>query len=384
MKKINITLNENIDIDEFKKSICFVSSSIISVKIINGTLIVVEVDDTGDCDKIKKELLQMMKKYKLLNNEYELYFSNYIDNRKYYIIDRNPKEIIIFGEGQLGFGEKGKFLLEYLDELFANIAHQLGAIEKMYPTLLPIRGYSKTGYLKKTPQYAMFCSAVNDNMSSLEQTDAAVHNNSVKDVVKEPEYALSPSACFHTYLEYEDAVLEDNTIVTFKQNVFRNEGRLNYREIGRLCDYHVREVVMIGSNEYVLEMRNKIMEKSTEIMKYLNLNGDISLASDSFVVPKMQMYRKIQRIDKSKYEMHLKVSDNKSISTASFNLHGKAFTDPFNIRVKNCEDTVTACVGFGLQRWVISFLSQYSLDEKKWPTQVKEKYYSYIKKKECC
>lgn len=378
MEKISIELNENIDIDEFTKSISFVSSSIVNVNNIDNKLEVEVKDNVGNCKKIEKELLQMMKKYKVVDKEKELYFSNYIDNRKYYTINRNPNEIIIFGEGQIGFGEKGKFLFEYFDELFANIAHKLGAIDKLYPALLPIKEYYKTGYLKKTPQYAMFCSAVNDNISSLEQTDGAVHDHNVKDILKEPEYALSPSACFHTYLEYEDTVLEDNTLITFKQNVFRNEGRLNYSEVGRLCDYHVREIVMVGSDDYVLEMRNHIMEKSIEIMKELNLEGDISLASDSFVVPKMQMYRKIQRIDKSKYEIHLKVSDNKSISTASFNLHGKAFTDPFNIRVKNCEETVTACVGFGLQRWVISFLSQYSLDEQKWPTSVKEKYYFYI------
>lgn len=280
--------------------------------------------------------------------------------------------------------EKGKFLFEYFDELFGKIAYQLGAIEKMYPALLPIGGYSKTGYLKKTPQYAIFCSTVNDSINNLEQTDVAIRNRNVKEIVKEPEYALSPSACFHTYIEYENSSLEKNTIITFRQNVFRNEGRLNYRELGRLCDYHVREIVMIGSSEYVIKMRNQIMEKSTEIMKNLNLDGDISLASDSFVVPKMQMYRKIQRVDKSKYEMHLKVSDNKTISTASFNLHGRAFTDPFNISVDNCEDTVTACVGFGLQRWVIAFLSQYSLEERKWPLQVKEKYYSYIEQKKFC
>lgn len=383
MKSIYITPTDEIDIDEFVKSICFVSSAITSVQKTENQ-IKVEIDKNGDSNIIHKELLQIMKKYKKINSYHEVYFNNHIENRKYYDLVCDHKEILFWGEGQVGFGEKGKFLFEYFDELFGKIAYQLGAIEKMYPALLPIGGYSKTGYLKKTPQYAIFCSTVNDSINNLEQTDVAIRNRNVKEIVKEPEYALSPSACFHTYIEYENSSLEKNTIITFRQNVFRNEGRLNYRELGRLCDYHVREIVMIGSSEYVIKMRNQIMEKSTEIMKNVNLDGDISLASDSFVVPKMQMYRKIQRVDKSKYEMHLKVSDNKTISTASFNLHGRAFTDPFNISVDNCEDTVTACVGFGLQRWVIAFLSQYSLEERKWPLQVKEKYYSYIEQKKFC
>lgn len=379
MQSIYIKLGEKIDIDEFVKSICFVSSSILAVER-RDNQIKIEIDDECDRESVEKELLQMMKKFKIINSEQEIYFNNDIPKREYYKLEQS-NQVFFFGMGQIGFGEKGKFLLEYFDAMFAKIASQLGAIEKMYPALLPIRGYAKTGYLKKTPQYAMFCLGINDSIESLEQTASAVNKNNVKQIAKEPEYALSPSACFHTYIEYENKTLDNNTIVTFRQNVFRNEGRLNYNEIGRLCDYHVREIVMIGSDEFVFEIRDKIMEKSTEILKMLGLNGDITLASDSFVVPKMQMYRKIQRIDKSKYEMHLNVNESKSISTASFNLHGKAFTDPFNICVENCEDTVTACVGFGLQRWVIAFLSQYSLDERNWPEDVKEKYLSYMKER---
>lgn len=376
---IKILVDNNIDIDEFIKSICFVSSSIIAVEREDNQIKIV-LNDDGDCEKIKKDLIQAMKKYKIINSEQDSYFKNDILRSEYYKLEQS-NQVFFFGMGQIGFGEKGKFLLEYFDAMFAKIAEQLGAIEKMYPALLPIRGYSKTGYLKKTPQYAMFCSGISDSMESLEQTASAVNDNNVKQIIKEPEYALSPSACFHTYIEYENKTLKNNTIVTFRQNVFRNEGRLNYNEIGRLCDYHVREIVMIGSNEFVVEIRDTIMEKSVEIMKMLELKGDITLASDSFVVPKMQMYRKIQRIDKSKYEMHMNVNESKSISTASFNFHGKAFTDPFNIRVEGCEDTVTACVGFGLQRWVIAFLSQYSLDEENWPETVKKKFIDYMKEK---
>lgn len=376
---IKILVDNNIDIDEYIKSICFVSSSIIDVEREDNQIKIV-LNDAGDCEKIEKDLIQAMKKYKKINSEQDSYFKNDILRSEYYKLEQST-QVFFFGMGQIGFGEKGKFLLEYFDLMFEKIASQLGAIEKMYPALLPIRGYAKTGYLKKTPQYAMFCSGINDSIESLEQTASSVNENNVKKIVKEPEYALSPSACFHTYIEYENKTLNNNSIVTFRQNVFRNEGRLNYNEIGRLCDYHVREIVMIGSNEFVVEMRDKIMGKSVDIMKKLELKGDITLASDSFVVPKMQMYRKIQRIDKSKYEMHLNVNESKSISTASFNLHGKAFTDPFNIRVEGVEDTVTACVGFGLQRWVIAFLSQYSLDESKWPEIIREKYLNYKKEK---
>ena len=375
MSKIQIVPAENIDVNEFIKSICFVSPDIQNV-VITEDGIEIEISDAGKTMELRAMLIEMMKKYTIPNKIQETYYENYLNDKIFYDIGVQENEVIFFGNGQIGFGEKGIFLFDFFDSKFSEIAYELGAIEKLYPVLLPLDAYSMTGYVRKTPQYAIFCSTVKESLKELEQTDAAVHNKKIKEIIKEPRFALSPSACFHTYIEYKDKTLKDNTIVTFKQNVFRNEGRLNYNEIGRLCDYHVREIVMLGSNQFIIEIRDKIMQKSKELMSKLQLVGDISLASDSFVVPKMQMYRKIQHIDKSKYEMHLNISSDKSISTASYNLHGKAFTDPFNISVENCEDTVTACVGFGLQRWVLAFLLQHGLNEESWPEEVKSEYFT--------
>lgn len=375
MHKIKITPEVDTDVNEFVKNICFVSPHIKNI-VRTEEEIEIEISDASEIIEIRTVITEMMKKYTIPNKTIEIYYKNKPNDKEFCDINTLKNEVIFFNNGQIGFDEKGKFLFDLFDSMFRDIAYELGAIEKLYPVLLPLDEYSMTGFVRKTPQYAIFCSTVNENLRDLERTDAAMHDKKVKEIIKEPRFALSPSACFHTYIEYKDKTLKDNTIVTFRQNVFRNEGRLNYNEIGRLCDYHVREIVMIGSNEFILESRNKIMQKSKELMSKLQLIGDISLASDSFVVPKMQMYRKIQHIDKSKYEMHLNISPDKSISTASYNLHGKAFTDPFNISVENCEDTVTACVGFGLQRWVLAFLLQYGLNEESWPEEVKSEYFT--------
>ena len=61
MKSIYITPTDEIDIDEFVKSICFVSSAITSVQKTENQ-IKVEIDKNGDSNIIHKELLQIMKK----------------------------------------------------------------------------------------------------------------------------------------------------------------------------------------------------------------------------------------------------------------------------------------------------------------------------------
>lgn len=380
MKSISINIEEKIDQEDFFKTISFISPDILEASINSGVLemqVSDKVDELFLVDKLKK----LQKKYTYGNQKEEIYYKNEKKCEEYFEIKRDNKNVVFFENGQIGFGDKGNFLLEYLDRAFLTVAKKLNAIEKAYPVLLPMEGYVKTGYIKKSPQYAIFCGTINETIEDLEKTSVEIYKKQVNKIINEPEYALSPSACFHTYIEYQDKELPENMVVSFRQNVFRNEGKFNYREIGRLRDYQVREIVLIGNNRFVIEMRDKIMEATVDLMNTLGLKGDISLANDSFIVPKMQMYKKIQRIDKSKYEMHLYVSDKKKISTASFNLHGKAFTSNFNISVKGVEDTVTGCVGFGLQRWIIAFVAQYGWNEERWPEIVKEAYALYRKER---
>lgn len=109
----------------------------------------------------------------------------------------------------------------------------------------------------------------------------------------------------------KNQVLEENSIISFTQNVFRNEGRLNYDEIGRLRDYHVREVVFVGDEEFVCSSRKKFLNNIKEFVVNIGLEGKVQVSSDSFVLPKMQKYRKIQMIDNSKYELRLNINEKK-------------------------------------------------------------------------
>lgn len=373
METIEIFLDGSIDVGEFKKSICFVSPAIVDFSIDKDILRVV-ISENDKVEDIRNKLKKMMKKYTSVSEGVDVYYTNGCKKKKFYSLDNNNQDIFFWGNGQVSFSSKGKFILDYFDNIFAEVAIDLGAVEKIYPTLLPVQEYFRTGYIKKTPQYSIFCNTIKDEIELIEKAEGYAKDSRINEIFKEPQYALSPSACFHTYIENKNKILEQDTIITFRQNVFRNEGRLNYNDIGRLCDYNVREIVMIGSDKYVEECRKKIMEKTSAIMKKYGLLGDIKIASDSFVIPRMQMYRKIQKIDKSKYEMHLKINAKEEMAVASFNLHGKAFSDPFNINVKGEDDTVTACVGYGLQRWVIAFLCQFGFDEKNWPNEIADEY----------
>lgn len=140
---------------------------------------------------------------------------------------------------------------------------------------------------------------------------------------------------------------------------------------GRLKDYHVREIVCIGSDDFVVEMRTKILNETISILEDLELSSSISIASDPFILPKMQKYKKLQHQESSKLELRLNYSKDEQLSCTSFNLHGTSFSHPFNIEVKGCGETVTGCVGYGIERWVLAFMCQYGLEVNNWPQKIR-------------
>lgn len=370
---LNIKINNEINKEEFGKCLTFISEQIISYRFMDD-IIEIELEQDTDCLVIKEQIDNMMQKFITVNqNKRVIKFFKSLNRYQSNIIQK--RELFYkFSDGVYGLKGKAIWLYNFFEKQFEELALSLSAKKRSYPNLLPISQYKKTGYLKNSPQYAIFCSNVHENVQVLEELDGLVGKVELKEKLNTPLYALSPSACFHTYIELENKHLERNSIFTFTQNVFRNEGRLNYSELGRFQDYHVREIVFVGDELFVNTVRSQIIDNVIELIEKWKLNGKIAVASDPFVVPKMQKYKKIQIMEESKYECLINVSENKEIAVASFNLHGTAFSYPFNFTVEGCENTVTGCVGFGLERWVLAFLSQYGDDVNGWPDSIRDIY----------
>lgn len=373
--RVECNLRTDIDVNEFRKAICFLSEDINHFSIEDDRLILDLKEDSKEKGNLLASIDSMQEKYKLAKNQHTEYVYQRHDKEDFCECFDEEK-IFEYDNGMVSLQEEALFLFQYFTKEFRKIAHSVGkhCEERIYPVLLPVKEYQKTGYIKRTPQYAMFCCSPYEEMNQLEELNSKVTSDSVKDMLNEPQYSLSPSACFHTYIQYKNKTIKENKLISFTQNVFRNEGRLNYSEFGRLRDYHVREIVLIGDENYVVTMRKKILDKAIEFMKLLNLDGEVSVAYDPFILPKMQKFKKIQMLEKSKYELKLNYEKEKQMSVASFNLHGTAFTEPFHISLEGQSQCVTGCVGFGIERWVLSFAAQYGLNPDNWPDVVREEY----------
>ena len=355
--KINCNNNDKENIEEIIKKLSFISKDILEFEI-KEQIIIIYCENDADINKIEKRIYDLIDNLSNnINNSEEIYFQNIV-KRSYTSTDdiMSEKYVINFGEGSIGLSGKALELFEYFDNTFKGFALELGGIEEKYPVLLSNKTLKDTGYLRTSPQYIHYINSIEEDVDIL--CDLWKYE-SAEEFYSDSVGVLSPSACFHVYERYRNSLLEQCKTVTLLQSVFRNEGRFNWKEYGRLRDYHVREIVFIGSENYVRESLTLLMDKTSKFIRNTGFTGEIKTASDPFVIPDMQKYKLLQLKNKVKYEVKLNYSESRQMSVASFNFHGKSFTYPFNIKVENETETVTGCVGYGLERWVLAYLSQF-------------------------
>ncbi len=369
---LTIHFDKDFNIKEYEKQISFISSSITEYEIQKQTLRIQYDELQENSADLEVKIIRSMQQFVdsrcagvpelLAECRHKINFTSHEEVL-------NGNYIIFYGDGSIVLRKEAVFLYEYFDSVFRKFAMKLGATEERYPVLLPVSTYSDTGYLRTSPQYSIFCCETTENMDILKQL-RPVTEQVDKSLLNPSRYALSPSACFHVYEGYRGKILSDNCAVTLCQSVFRNEGRFNWKDFGRLRDYHVREIVWLGSPDYVISSRNKLMKMTAEYMKRIGLAGTLESSFDHFIVPQMQKFKKLQVKEKLKYEWRLPVGEQEYMAVASFNLHGNNFTHPFGIKIKG-KDTVSGCAGFGLERMILSFFSQFGTEVSNWPDEVR-------------
>ncbi|RGS75429.1 hypothetical protein DWX71_10645 [Ruminococcus bromii] len=248
-----------------KKCIPFVSLDIQSYKILGDSL-ELKLNEDSDVPLVQRNTENAIKKFVSRPEvNYTLYKTENENKRDYCDEVIDNKNIVALSDGSISLHEKAAILFDFFDQNLEDMALQIGAKIEHYPTMLPVEEYRKTGYLKTSPQYSIFCCNAIEDFSQLEKLHAS-NSCELKSLISEPRDSLSPAACFHTYCSHKNETFEaacfhtycshknetfeESTIYTFNQAVFRNEGRFNWQDFGRLKDYHVREVVFLGNEKF--------------------------------------------------------------------------------------------------------------------------------------
>ncbi len=268
-------------------------------------------------------------------------------------------------------------LFEYFDRRFTEFGRPWRPQALRPSTLIPATVLARCDYFRSFPHSVTFACHLPEDPSRIEgfrrrhSKRESLDEEALGDMVT-PEACLSPAVCYHAYYANRDRVLPSGGLVySMVGKCFRYESS-NMRDLRRLWDFTMRELVFLGERERVLEERSRGMEAFQAFLDGHRLAGEIRTASDPFfIAPDSAAKTYFQISSETKYEISLLLPDDARLAVGSFNYHGDFFGKAFSVTVPPGGPMHSVCFAWGLERWVYAFLAQHGSEPSRWPDVVR-------------
>ncbi|PFX72039.1 hypothetical protein COL39_20535 [Bacillus cereus] len=351
-------------LSEFIERIAYLSTNIQFVKFLElEEVIEVELIKDENIENIYtsyKELVESSKKWKMVN-EKELK-TNLPTDKKHVYPSIGVPDVAFYEELELE-------LLEFFDQEFIAIAKNCGATLRQYPVTLTNEVMDLCKYHTNFPQNIFSVFEIPHNYQVIDRIRQKGNIFSQSHFQNSGRF-LQPCICYHCYSEWKNQQFHFPQVITAKGNCFRHEIPWRVNPLRKL-EFTMREIVFIGSEEQILELRMKILEKVWSLFNDLDLSGKIVTASDPFFFYEDMDKATFQKMADAKYELVAVMKDGSS-SIASFNYCNDSLCKSFGITDENGDYLHSGCVAFGIDRWLQIFLKKHGKDKTGWPKKLSE------------
>ena len=257
-------------------------------------------------------------------------------------------------------------------EMFAS---EFQAEEEIYPSTIQSETLHRCNHFTSFPEHMDFVAHLKQDVDVLsefanrcrsEGWSAKLHDGNMS----RHEFSISPSCCYHAYEGMEDWKLEKpGRCITALLDCHRFEGA-NHSYMSRLRAFHMREVIWVGHPAYVTSSRARADELIQQWARDWELSCTFETANDMFFTEDFAVKASFQRQQQAKRELRLEIpAENRAISVFSSNFHSTTFGRAFAITVAG-KPATSACVGWGLERWVYAVFSQFGLEIERWPARL--------------
>jgi seryl-tRNA synthetase len=340
----------------------------------------VETNGVDTAEKVEAFVAGMTRTHKLLprkilmRNRAEFLTPDPIDEA----LTQSP-DVQLLGAGLTGLRGELLALFRFFEREFARIADEFGAEDNHYPVMIPSEVLAEVGYFSHFPQHVTFCSHLPDSLPLLEAVAGDAQANAggrladkFASRLANPAHVLIPGVCLPCYRQQGGRTLESGRVrtLTMQNHVFRYEAD-NFRPLARAWDYSVRDIVFFGGSAELVRLRGEAMERTMQLCRELDLEVTIELANDPFFLDASRDKAVYQRMGEVKYELLFHLPHRKEpLAVSSFNLHRDFYTAIYDTRHADGALAESACMGFGLERWLYGFLCQKGLESASWPGRV--------------
>ena len=172
------------------------------------------------------------------------------------------------------------------------------------------------------------------------------------------DFFLTPAVCFHAYALLADRTIEQPLTLTACQTCFREADRgAGDSAITRLWEFTMREVIFVGTAEWVASRVRDWTDRTGTLARELELTGTIEPATDAFYGDLSRGQRLIQQLKHLKHELRIAIGGS-PVAVASFNLHETHFGRRFDLTLADGSPAHSGCAAFGIERWALALLAE--------------------------
>jgi seryl-tRNA synthetase len=279
--------------------------------------------------------------------------------------------MVELGPGQYALIGPAAALRASIDARFQELALACGAEPWHLPSieatgdLLP-----RVGYLASHAQHVTWGVHLTPRFDSLRRFAADARRTGTTAPGSEHEvtsagFILEPVVCHNVYRALAGARQGGTRLVTALGSCYRFEG-CRFAPLLRQWEFSMREAILIGPPDALRALRERILTATLEVCEELDLGGALEIATDPFFVSEAGSARAFQAIQSTKLELRLDLGGGAATAAASFNLHGAHFSEPMDIRGPGGELLETACVGWGIERWMAALVARRGPDPSAW------------------
>jgi seryl-tRNA synthetase len=255
-------------------------------------------------------------------------------------------------------------LFRALEQTIAALCVAESHDEWCIPPAIPFATLARADYFASFPQWLTLVSHLGDDEGSLREV--AEHNEVVAGAGTPPAAALNPAVCYHVYADLAGRVIDVPRIVTAQSTCWRHEGA-RHAALSRQWAFTMREIVFVGPEREARRFLDRASRRVIELARALDLEPSVAIASDPFFAPTARAKQLLQQLKELKRELLLPIDADEGVAASSFNLHDTFFGTAFDIRLPCGGPATTACVAFGVERWLLAFLVRHGPDPLAWP-----------------
>jgi hypothetical protein len=269
-------------------------------------------------------------------------------------------------------------LISFFEGQFVALADSFDAAPYRFPTLVPAKSLERVGYFRAFPHSLSFVTHLREDLDAID--NFSQHANCDEHGLNTPansfaqiQALLSPAVCYHLYFALADKPLPGGKLAaTAVGNCFRYES-VNLASLERLWNFTMREVIFVGSKDFILQNRETGRERMRSFFEEIGLAYRVESANDPFFIGEFKKQAAFQSAFQLKFEIRAALPFKQStLAVGSYNYHQDFFGRSLNISLPDGSPAHTGCIAFGLERMAFAFLSQFGLEPSKWPERVRK------------